>query len=176
MGFGERLKRAIIKIRGKLIVATILVIIILVWAIAPLTVSIIHGMTLTHIEGYEELLRDPEENTFDWQVALEEIGKYITHPLEAVKICFKEYLSSYFYVSKFFLGFYGIFVFVGIVRAFPKHEYEDIENGSSDWCENGEQYQVLSKNNGIILAEKNYLPTDKRGNVNVLVVRRFWCW
>ena len=55
-------------------------------------------------------------------------------------------------------------------------EYEDIENGSSDWCENGEQYKVLSKNKGIVLAEKNYLPLDKRGNVNVLVVRRFWCW
>ena len=35
---------------------------------------------------------------------------------------------------------------------------------------------VLSKNKGIVLAEKNYLPLDKRGNVNVLVVRRFWCW
>ena len=62
------------------------------------------------------------------------------------------------------------------MKAIPKHEYEDIENGSSDWSENGEQYQVLSKNKGIVLAEKNYLPVDKRGNVNVLVVRRFWCW
>ena len=54
--------------------------------------------------------------------------------------------------------------------------FDDIENGSSDWAENGEQYRVLSKKSGIILAEKNYLPVDKRGNVNVLVVRRFWCW
>ena len=65
---------------------------------------------------------------------------------------------------------------VGIAKAFPKHEYEDIENGSSDWSEGGEQYKVLSKNKGIVLAEKNYLPVDKRGNVNVLVVRRIWCW
>lgn len=176
MGFGEKLKRAIIKIKGKLIVATILVLIILVWAIAPLTVSIRHGWILTHIEGYAEPVLDPEENTFDWQIALEDMGKYITHPLEALKICFQEYFGSYFYVTKYFLAFYGIFVFIGIARAFPKHEYEDIENGSSDWSENGEQYQVLSKNKGIILAEKNYLPTDKRGNVNVLVVRRIWCW
>ena len=58
----------------------------------------------------------------------------------------------------------------------PKNEFTDIENGSSDWCVGGEQYRVLSKKEGIILAEKNYLPVDKRGNVNVLVVRRFWCW
>ena len=82
----------------------------------------------------------------------------------------------FFYITKWFLGFYGLFVFVGIAKAYPKHEYQDIENGSSDWCEGGEQYRVLSKKNGIILAEQNYLPVDKRGNVNVLVVRRFWCW
>lgn len=52
----------------------------------------------------------------------------------------------------------------------PKHRYDNIEHGSSDWSENGEQYQVLSKKSGIILAENNYLPLDKRGNVNVLVV------
>ena len=73
------------------------------------------------------------------------IGYYITHPLSAVKICFADYFFAYFYVSRWFIAFYGLFVFIGIARAFPKHEYEDIENGSSDWSENGEQYQVLSK-------------------------------
>ena len=52
-----------------------------------------------------------------------------------------------------------------------KNEYTDIEHGSSDWAE-GEQYSVLSKKKGIVLAEKHYLPVDKRGNVNVLVVGR----
>ena len=32
------------------------------------------------------------------------------------------------------------------------------------------------KKKGIILAENHYLPVDKRGNVNVLVVGRFWFW
>ena len=59
---------------------------------------------------------------------------------------------------------------IGIIKSKPKNNYEDIENGSSDWCEGGEQYKILSKNKGIILAEDNYLPVDKRGNVNVLVV------
>ena len=59
---------------------------------------------------------------------------------------------------------------IGIIKSKPKSDYEDIENGSSDWCQGGEQYKILSKNKGIILAEDNYLPVDKIGNVNVLVV------
>ena len=66
--------------------------------------------------------------------------------------------------------FYIIVVIIGIFKMMPKHRYDDIEHGSSDWSENGEQYKVLSKKSGIILAEHNYLPLDKRGNVNVLVV------
>ena len=56
------------------------------------------------------------------------------------------------------------------MKAKPKNEYKDIENGSSGWSEDGEQYKILNRNKGIILAENNYLPIDKRGNVNVLVV------
>ena len=42
--------------------------------------------------------------------------------------------------------------------------------------ENGYDIKILNKNKGIILAENNYLPVDKRGNVNVLVVGRFRFW
>lgn len=69
-----------------------------------------------------------------------------------------------------FTLFYSIFIVIGIIRVMPKHRYDNIEHGSSDWSEHGEQYQILSKKAGIILAENNYLPLDKRGNVNVLVV------
>ncbi|MEE1390061.1 MAG: hypothetical protein U0M00_05935 [Clostridia bacterium] len=68
-----------------------------------------------------------------------------------------------------------IMLAVGIAKAMPKNEYSDIEHGSSDWA-SGEQYEVLSKKKGILLAENHYLPVDKRGNVNVLVVGRFWFW
>ena len=63
-----------------------------------------------------------------------------------------------------------IFFIVGVARSAPKNEYTDFEHGSSDWSKNGEQYKILSNKKGIILAENNYLPVDKRGNVNVLVV------
>ncbi len=62
---------------------------------------------------------------------------------------------------------------VGLVKSMPKNEYSGIENGSSDWA-SGEQYSILSKKQGILLAENHYLPVDKRGNTNVLVVGRFW--
>ena len=71
---------------------------------------------------------------------------------------------------------FGIFFFVGMARTAPKNEYTDIEHGSSDWSQRGEQYRILSNKKGIILAENNYLPVDKRGNVNVLVVGRFRFW
>ena len=75
-----------------------------------------------------------------------------------------------------FTLFYSVFFFIGVIRSMPKHQYADIEHGSSDWAENGEQYKVLHSKEGILLAEKNYLPVDKRGNVNVLVVGRFRFW
>ena len=65
---------------------------------------------------------------------------------------------------------YILVIVVGIIRTMPKHRYDDIEHGSSDWSSHGEQYQILNRKEGIILAENNYLPVDKRGNVNVLVV------
>ena len=68
------------------------------------------------------------------------------------------------------------FLIIGLIKTAPKNEYTDIEHGSSDWCQHGEQYKVLSPRKGIILGEKNYLPVDKRGNVNVLVVGRIRCW
>ena len=69
-----------------------------------------------------------------------------------------------------------VFFFIGFVRSAPKNEFTDIEHGSSDWSQRGEQYTILSKNKGLILAEDNYLPLDKRGNTNVLVVGRIWFW
>ena len=72
--------------------------------------------------------------------------------------------------------FYAIFFFIGFVKSAPKNEYSDIEHGSSDWSQRGEQYMILNKNKGIVLAENNYLPVEKRGNVNVLVVGRIRFW
>ena len=68
-----------------------------------------------------------------------------------------------------------VFFIIGLIKSMPKNEYTDIEHGSSDWA-TGEQYEVLNKKKGILLAENHYLPVDKRGNTNVLVVGRFRFW
>lgn len=86
------------------------------------------------------------------------------------------YISTYFSLLLKFTVAYAIFVLIGLIKTAPKNEYSDIEHGSSDWSKNGEQYRVLSNKKGIILAQNNYLPVDKRGNVNVLVVGRFRFW
>ena len=82
---------------------------------------------------------------------------------------FKTFCKVELYVS---IGVIFMFI-IGFLKQMPKNEYSGIESGSSDWA-TGEQYSVLSKKNGILLAENHYLPVDKRGNVNVLVVGRFW--
>jgi len=79
-------------------------------------------------------------------------------------------MQSYLKNIGIFSILYAIFFIIGVARSAPKNEYTDFEHGSSDWSKNGEQYQILSNKKGIILAEDNYLPVDKRGNVNVLVV------
>ena len=75
-------------------------------------------------------------------------------------------LGQYFISGKFmFFSAINIAFWLIILN-----EYQDIEHGSADWAKNGEQYKILSKKDGIILAKENCLPLDKRGNINVLVV------
>ena len=86
------------------------------------------------------------------------------------EIALNGYMGAYIKSLVVFSIIFAIFFIIGVARSAPKNEYTDFEHGSSDWSKNGEQYAVLSNKKGIILAENNYLPVDKRGNVNVLVV------
>lgn len=66
------------------------------------------------------------------------------------------------------------------------YEYQDIENGSSDWAKGGEEYdklpdgsEILNKKQGFILSKNHYLGTDLKKvkvNKNILVVGRIWFW
>ena len=103
------------------------------------------------------------------------VGERVAQPFLNIKELGSYWGSFISLLWKYTLGFLGIIV-IGLVRTAPKTKYQDIEHGSSDWCEHGEQFRVLSPKKGLILAEGNYLPVDKRGNVNVLVVGRIRCW
>ena len=93
-----------------------------------------------------------------------------------LKVFETKYINDFMKGLGYFSLGYVIILYMSISKSLPNSKYQDIEHGSSDWCENGEQYRVLSKKNGIILAKNNYLPIDKTGNVNVLIVGRIWCW
>ncbi len=91
------------------------------------------------------------------------------------KVFTSEYVGIFLKTEGYFTIGLLFFAVVGFFKVIPKNEYTDIEHGSSDWA-TGEQYQVLNKKKGILLAENHYLPVDKRGNTNVLVVGRIRFW
>lgn len=113
---------------------------------------------------------------FDFDAFKSIVGSYLL----SISARAKAFQANYIQNTKTGFAYFSFFYFGVMLILFLKSKndgsYHDIEHGSSDWSEGGEQYTVLSKNSGIILAEKNYLPVDKPGNVNVLIVGRIWCW
>lgn len=157
-----KIKGAMKKSRIPFIVSIILWLILTIVFVVPLSYSIF-GATY--------------KGGFDTNVLFKFFGKCVTMPFDTLGLIFKNGAEGTFFTTEIiFTAIYSIFFFIGFMKARPKHEYTDVEHGSSDWSRSGEQYQILSKNKGIILAENNYLPVDKRGNVNVLVVGRIRIW
>ena len=83
-------------------------------------------------------------------------------------------IEMYFGALKTFSIIYLIAGIALILFMKTNSEYENIEHGSAGWVENGEQYSVLSKKDGFILAEKHYLPViptpPQAKNGNILVI------
>lgn len=157
-----KIEGAIKKNRKNFIIFVILWIFIAIVFVSPLTYS----WNIAKVSG-----------AFDFGVFIQEFIKTVTSPFSAFgNILNNGWIGNYFTTLLVTTLIYSIFFFIGFIKSAPKNEYSDIEHGSSDWSQRGEQYQILNKNNGIILAEKNYLPVDKRGNVNVLVVGRIRYW
>ena len=136
----------------------------IIYAILWVFISIVLVMPLTigvHEAQIQHDITKGIEVTID---SIQHLGKSIGI-LTSQKI-WGQYLKN----VGLFSVFYAIIMTIGLIKSAPKNEYTDMEHGSSDWSRNGEQYTVLNNKKGIILAEDNYLPVDKRGNVNVLVV------
>lgn len=153
-----KIKHALKKAKSVFIVVLILWIFLSIVLIAPGSVSIVDAKTSG--ESMIDLLLS---NMSDITGNLGKVFK-------------SEYIGT-FAKGELYLGVALFFLAgIGLMKSLPKNEYTDIEHGSSDWATGGEQYEILSPKKGILLAEKNYLPVDKRGNVNVLIVGRFWFW
>lgn len=152
-----KIKNTLKKSKSILIVVAILWILLSIVFVAPLTVSIVEAT---------------ENGIFNFGNFIEILFKTITTIGENLGKIFKSaYIGTFIKSEGYFCIVLLFFTVIGFVKSMPKNEYTDIEHGSSDWA-SGEQYSVLSKKKGIILAENHYLPVDKRGNVNVLVVGR----
>ncbi len=157
-----KLEGAIRRSRKTFIVCAILWLFLVIVFVAPFTYSKFQATV---------------NGQFSLDIFLEKIVTNIMSPFSSLAEIFSNGATKDFF--SLLLGFsiaYLVLFFIGFAKSAPKNEFSDIEHGSSDWSQRGEQYKVLSKNKGIILAENNYLPLDKRGNVNVLVVGRIRFW
>ena len=153
-----KIQGAIRKNRKNFIMCTILWIILVIVFVAPFS--------------YSAFQASHQGENFIMQITTN-----ITHPFSTLGAIFAN--GAFHNFLSFLMVFtlvYLVIYFIGFAKSAPKNEFTDFEHGSSDWSKRGEQYEVLSRNKGIILAEDNYLPIDKRGNVNVLVVGRFRFW
>lgn len=156
---GNKISYALKKCKSVLIIVLVLWVILSIVLIAPLSISWVDAI----VKGKGSFFDVVFETNFG------AIGDNLS------KAFSKDYISNFLKLELWTGIILAGCATVGIIKTLPKHDYADIEHGSSDWA-NGDQYSVLSKNKGIILAEKHYLPVDKRGNVNVLVVGRFRFW
>ena len=86
------------------------------------------------------------ERSHNLYLGFSEFGRVIKNPFAGFD-CMVRYAIIPSYLSNLFIAtlIYGIFFFIGFVKAAPKNEYTDIEHGSSDWSKHGEQYEIVSK-------------------------------
>lgn len=162
----DKIRNVIEKNKKFLIIFFILWLVLAIVFVVPVSYSITNSIV---------------EDSFSLEKFIENLSSAIqtmmSSPFSLIGSTFKSgYISMYFNVLGKFTLVYLIALIVGLFKARNKNDYEGTEHGSSGWCENGEQYRVLSKKDGIILSESNYLPLNKLGNINVLIVGRFWCW
>ena len=128
MGFMDKLRSAIRKIKGKLIAYGILLLVILLWLGIPYAVAVVDAHLATGITFSQDLM-----NGDLWSTFMTSMGSGLTAPWTKIPYIFKaDYIGFFLQELKMFILFATFFALIGIIKAFPKHEYQDIENGSSD--------------------------------------------
>ena len=127
--------------RKKLIIFAILWLVIIILGVAPFSAAIAEAA---------------QGGAFNFEIFFESLGKYITSPFSSFGVVFSSgYIGAFLQCTFYFSIVFLVAAAIGILKSAPKNEYTDIEHGSSGWAEHGEQYRVLSKKSGIILAEEN---------------------
>lgn len=158
----EKIKSGVKANKKYLIIMIVLWIVLSIVLVAPIAQTAVDSML--------------PNGQFDLTNFIEEIIINITSFTSIFQVFSAKYIGTFFTIFLVFTIFFAFCAITGFLKSKAHGEYYDIEHGSSDWSEKGEQYRVLSKDSGIILAEDNYLPLNKRGNLNTLIVGRFWFW
>ncbi len=150
------------KIKKYLILMLVLWIVLAIVLVCPLAYSIVESTN--------------EQGALNISEFINKVIPSFTDIGTRFKVFSSEYIATLGKTLLYYTVFFVIISIILYLKNKSKGEYYNIEHGSSGWSENGEQYRVLSKNKGIILAEDNYLPIDKRGNINTLIVGRIRFW
>lgn len=148
------------KLKKNIFIYIVVWLLLAILLVAPFTYTLTQGK-LNKISWLEALTLNFVDNFFQFPI----------------RFIFEEpYLNGFIEGLKYYSIVFAIIVYIAIKKTLPKGAYDKIEHGSSDWCAPGEQYKILNKKEGLLLAKDNYLPLNKTGNVNVLIVGRFRCW
>lgn len=127
-------------------------------------------VTATTRLQYEAIQNEESFNVFSIISVGDVIGDIGTN----MSLAFGEAKDLYFTQIKFLAIVIVILLIVIIIKSTSSNEYKDIEHGSGDWAKDGEEYSVLSKKDGMILAEKHFLPViptpPQAKNGNILVI------
>lgn len=143
------------------IIAIIAYIIFLVFTVPALAVTIAYGNTaiskdaVSFLPVFENLKYTMSNPGFSFSVLFSGSGKTV---------------ANFFNLFIIYTSLYWLIICYLVLRMGNKKEWEGIEHGSASWAKNGEEYSVLSKTKGILLAKDHYLPVTKTGNINVMVV------
>ena len=142
-----------------------LILLFAVWLI--IAIIIIPALSLAIVQG--SVLASP-----DIDASLPFVGNltyFISNPFLTLGYIFNpRFFGTYLETLKNFTGIYFLLVVFLAYKYEESKPYDGKEYGSARWSKNGEQYKILSKTSGIILAKDNYLPVDKQGNTNVMVI------
>ena len=134
-----------------------------------LTLFVVTAYTRTNIDLVAAGKTD--ENVLT--ILLEMCSNNISDVGNNIKISFENF-GMFFENLKSFSLVYLILAVALIIFCKTDSEYKGKEHGSAGWAENGEQYEVLSKKEGFILANKHYLPVlptpPQAKNGNILVI------
>ena len=126
-----------------------------IFLVAPIALSI----SQSYVDGL-----------FDIALFIEALVENIVSFSSIGKVFSSEAIGPFGSTTLFYTILVLLAVGIGTFKNRKKTKYQNIEHGSSDWSQGGEQYRVLSRNSGLLLAQNHYLPLNKLGNINVLIV------